>query len=73
MWTRRFWQSTAERTIGTAAAAALPTFVGASAWDINYMAALGITLGASAVTFLKCLVAATIGDKGTPSMIAGGE
>jgi hypothetical protein len=72
MWTRTFWKSTAERVIGTAAAAAIPTFVGTSVWGIDYQVALGITASASAVTFLKCIVAATIGDKGTPSMVEGG-
>lgn len=73
MWTKTFWKSTAERVIGTAAAVAAPTFIGASAWDIDYRAAAGLTLASSAFTFLKCIVSATIGDKGTPSFIVGGE
>lgn len=73
MWTARFWKSTSERVIGTAAATAIPTFVGTSVWGIDYQVALGITASASIVTALKCIVAATLGDKGTPSLIAGGE
>lgn len=73
MWTRTFWKSTAERVIGTAAAAAIPTFVGTSLWGIDYQVAAGISGAAAVFTVLKCLVSATIGDKGTPSFIKGGE
>lgn len=73
MFTRTFWKSTAERVIGTAAATAIPTFAGASVWDIDYRTAVGITASASIVTALKCIVAATLGDKGTPSLVVGGE
>lgn len=73
MWTKIFWKSTAERTIGTAAAVAIPTFAGTSLWGIDYQVALGISGAAAVMTVLKCLVSATIGDKGTPSFVKDGE
>lgn len=76
MWARKFWKSTAERAVSTAAQAAIAV-VGADAMipaydiDVRYTGAVALTAGALAV--LKALAAAYIGDKGTPSLIKGGE
>ena len=76
MWTKLFWKSTAERAIATAAQAGIAV-VGADAMipvydiDVRYVGAVALTAGGLAV--LKALAAAYIGDKGTPSLVKGGE
>lgn len=72
IYTSAFWLDTSERVIGTAAATAAPTFLGTNAFGIDYAVAAGITLSAAAFTTLKCIIAATIGDKGTAALLPTG-
>lgn len=86
MFTPIFWKSLAERAIATAAESALGSIAivqaallmgGAevqAALDGKQLQlyALGVGLSTSAAV-LKGIVSAYVGDKGTPSLIEGGE
>lgn len=61
MWTRAFWKDTAERVLATAAEVAIPAFAGASLWDIDYLAAAGLTGAAAVAALLKAIIASTRG------------
>lgn len=71
MFTGAFWKDTAERVISTAAQAAIPTFLGASLWDIDYRAAVGITGSAAFLALLKALIAGGRGDHESASLYVG--
>ena len=68
MFTKKFWKDTTERVITSAAETAIPTFLGANLWEIDYVVAAGITGSTAVVTFLKCLVATRVGDPESPAL-----
>lgn len=76
MWTRDYWKGVAERAISTAAQGAI-TVIGAGAivpaWEVPWQAVAGVAGTMAALSVLKSLAAAYIGDRGTPSLVRGGE
>ena len=73
IYTKEFWLDTSERVIGTAAAAAIPSAMLLGTDQIDYAVAFLLTIGTAIVTTLKCVVAATVGDKGTASLRKVGD
>ncbi len=64
----KWFTDMAERALATAAEVALPAFVGANVWDIDYRAATGLTLAATAVSVLKSIVARFKGNEESASL-----
>ena len=58
-----------ERAAATAAEVALPAFLGASVWDIDYKAAFGLTAAATVASVLKAVVARFKGDPESASLV----
>lgn len=63
-WSGKFWKATAERVVGTAAASGIAVLSVANPTGIDWQQGLVLTGIASAVTFLKCIVANTATDDG---------
>ena len=63
-WNGAFWKATAERVIGTAAASGIAVLSAADPMGIDWQQGLVLTGIASAVTFLKCVVANTATNDG---------
>ena len=75
MWTAIFWRSTAERTIRTIAQSLL-ALIGTNVvaiTDLDWPQMLMASATAGVITVLTCVVAANVGDKGTPSLTVDGE
>lgn len=73
MWSASFWKSTAERTITTMAEVALPIVAAERLDKIDGWAALMVVAGAGVGAVLKALIASRVRDKGTPSLVEGGQ
>lgn len=59
---------TLERCAATAAEVALPAFLGADVFAIDYRAAFGLTAAATVAAFLKAVVARFKGDENSASL-----
>lgn len=72
MWSRAFWQSTAERVLWTflQALAAAGLADQADLLQMNWRAALGTAGFAALVCLVKCLGAALVPPRGTPATLA---
>ena len=73
MFTSSFWKSTAERAIKTVAQA-LIAVLAATTFDwftADWQAIAGTAVTAGLLSLLSSIASAGIGDKGTPSVIAG--
>ena len=73
MFTKSFWKSAAERAIRTVAQA-LVAVIAATSFDwfsADWKAIAGTALTAGVLSLLTSIASAGIGDKGTPSLIAG--
>ncbi|QTF81852.1 holin [Gordonia phage Guey18] len=69
MFSTLWLKDTIERVLATFAEAAIPAFVGADLFNINYVAALGLSGSAAAVAFLKAIVATRVGDESDASLV----
>lgn len=76
MWTTDYWKGVAERAVSSAAQGAI-TMIGATAlvpaWEVSWPGVAGVALTMGALSVLKSLAAAYVGDRGTPSLVRGGE
>lgn len=75
MFSKRFWVSASERAIKTFAQTFL-ALAGAQAFDVlnaDWVSLLSVSLGAAFLSYLTSIVSAEIGDRGTPSLVKGGE
>lgn len=75
MFTKRFWVSASERAIKTFAQTFL-AMAGAQAFNVvtaDWLSLLSVSVGAAVLSYLTSIVSAEIGDRGTPSLIKGGE
>ena len=72
IYTKEFWLDTSERVIGTTAVAAIPSAALIGTDKIDYAVAGFFVLATALGTLLKCVGAATIGDKGTASLLPAG-
>lgn len=73
MWSWFFWKQTIERIIGSAAASLLATLTASGVLDIVHVGwkqVLGIAGLAAVATLAKCLVAVTIGQPDSPSLVS---
>lgn len=74
MWTKQFWLATLERSVRTAAQAILTALVVGdamlNAFETNWLNVAGIGAGGFIIGALTCLVAANVGDVGTPSFFS---
>jgi hypothetical protein len=71
-----FWLSAAERAVSTAAQAAVAvigTDLVVSAVSVDWYYTASVALGAGILSVLKGIAATYVGDKGTPSLVRGGE
>jgi hypothetical protein len=81
MWTRAFWKGTAERAVSTAAQAGLAVvgadtaaeMLGFDSFQAPWLYVGSVALGGAILSVGKSLAAAYVGDKGTPSLVRGGE
>jgi len=70
MMSKQFWKDTAERAIGTFAQALLATLaVGTPIWGLDWETGLGVSATAAAISILKSVVASTIGDHESASLV----
>ena len=70
MMSKQFWKDTAERAVGTFAQALLATLaVGTPIWGLDWETGLGVSATAAAISILKSIVASTVGDKETASLV----
>lgn len=70
MMSKQFWKDTAERAIGTFAQALLATLaVGTPIWGLDWETGLGVSATAAASSILKSVVASTIGDHESASLV----
>lgn len=76
MLTAAFWTGAIDRAVKSFAQALL-LLLGADAGlnilDVDFVAALGIAVGAFILSILTSLVSAPAGDKGTTSFLPGGN
>jgi hypothetical protein len=75
MFTKRFWVSASERAIKTFAQTFL-AIAGAQAFNVvtaDWLSLLSVSVGAAVLSYLTSIVSAEIGDRGTPSLVKGGE
>jgi hypothetical protein len=75
MFTKRFWVSASERAIKTFAQTFL-AMAGAQAFNVvtaDWLSLLSVSVGAAVLSYLTSIVSAEIGDRGTPSLVKGGE
>ena len=75
MFTLVWIQSTAERVIRTIAQTLL-ALIGTNVvavTDLDWPQMLAAAATSGIVAFLTCVVATRVGDKGTPSLLEGGE
>lgn len=71
IWSITWLRDATERAISTAAQTLLAVW-GVGAFDllaVDWRAAGGVALGAAALSLLKSLVAANVGDKGTAALL----
>lgn len=68
--TRGFWRETAERAIKTAAQALLALLtVGVTVFDLDWVAALQISVTAAFASVLSSIASAGFGERGSPSLV----
>lgn len=76
MYTAAFWAGAFDRGLKSLAQTLLLLWSG-NEWfnvlDINLVAALGIGAGALVLSLLTSMISAPIGDRGTTSMLNGGQ
>jgi len=72
VWTREFWQGTAERAAKSAAQTLLLMWLSDVPLDllqIDATRALGISAGAAVLSVLTSIASAPLGPKGSPSLV----
>lgn len=70
MMSKTFWKDTAERAVGTFAQALLATLaVGTPIWGLDWETGLGVSATAAAISILKSVVASTVGDSDSASLV----
>ena len=70
MMSKTFWKDTAERAIGTFAQSLLATLaVGTPIWGLDWETGLGVSATAAAISILKSVVASTMGDSESASLV----
>lgn len=69
MFTKRFWQDTAERVIATAAAVGAVSVPVTAATSMDWRTALVMTGLTALATLLKCLAATRKGDPASASLV----
>ncbi len=78
MWTAKFWKKTAERAGKTAAQFALGALGATVFTSVGEVVGTGQAVGFAALfgaiaSVLTSVASIDIGDKGSPSLVAGGE
>ncbi|MEV1295759.1 holin [Pseudonocardia sp. NPDC049635] len=72
MFTTVFWKDAAERAIATGAQTLVGLWTAAGVFNlltVDWAAAGGVAAGAAALSLLKSLVATTIAERGTASLV----
>jgi hypothetical protein len=72
MFTRTFWKQAAERAAKSAAQALVGLWVGDqafNAWDLDWKKALGVVVGAVALSVLSSLATSGFGQTNSPSAV----
>lgn len=72
MFTAPFWRDAIERSISTAAQALLSVWGAGTLFNlltVDWAAAAGIASGAAALSILKALIAAQVGDRQSASLL----
>jgi hypothetical protein len=71
MWTKKFWKSATERSIKTLAQSliALLTAGSANLLEVDWAAALGVSLGAALLSLLTSLGSAGVTKTDSPSLV----
>jgi hypothetical protein len=77
MWTMTFWKATAERAVKTLAQTLLSVLVVGGVvlnlFEVDWLNALGIGLGAMVVSVLTSLLSAFVGSSDSPSLVSETE
>lgn len=77
MWTMTFWKATAERAVKTLAQTLLSVLVVGGVvlnlFEVDWLNALGIGLGAMVVSVLTSLLSAFVGSSDSPSLVSEAE
>lgn len=73
--TRAFWKDAAERALSTFAEALVPLLAadGANLLHLDWPTTLGLAGTAAALSVLKSLAAAKVGEEGTASLVSTGR
>ena len=71
MFTQKFWIEATERALKTFAQFVLVLGAAGSfnVFDVDWKTNLGLALGGALLSYATSIVSASIGDKGTPSLV----